>query len=128
MLISFPIGLWTGAFATDVAGEFLRDPFWFRMSVVLLGMGNLTGVAATVFGVVDYLTAPMAQAAKRVATSHMLWSGLALALFLAAFFLRLGDHGARAGIVLTALGALAFGAGGYLGSALVIEHRVGIPD
>ncbi len=128
MLISFPIGLWTGAFATDVAGELIRDPFWFRMSEVLLGMGTFTGAAASVFGFVDYFTAPMPEAARRVATGHMLWSSVALALFLAAFLVRLPAYGSPLGIGLTAAGTAAFFGGGYLGSALVIGHRVGMPE
>jgi uncharacterized membrane protein len=128
MLISFPIGLWTGAFATDIAGELIRDPFWFRMSVVLLAMGDVTGWAASIFGVIDYLTAPMGTAAKRVATSHFVWSAVALVCFTAALLVRLGHHGSPLGIGLTAAGTLAFGAAGYLGSALVIGHRVGMPE
>jgi uncharacterized membrane protein len=128
MLISFPIGLWTGAFVTDLAGEFIHDPFWFHMSVVLLGMGNATGLAASVFGLVDYRTAPMGPPARKLATAHLVWSTVALACFLVAFVIRLGNHGSPLGIGLTAAGTAAFGAGGYLGSALVIEHKVGIPE
>jgi uncharacterized membrane protein len=128
MLISFPIGLWTGAFATDVAGELIRDPFWFHMSVVLLGMGNATGLAASAFGLVDYLTVPMEAPARRLATAHLVWSTVALVAFLAAFAVRIGNHGSPLGIGLTAAGTIAFGAGGYLGSALVIGHRVGLPE
>jgi uncharacterized membrane protein len=128
MLISFPIGLWTGAFATDVAGEMIRDAFWFHMSVVLLGMGNATGLGASVCGLVDYLTAPMGAPARKLATAHLIWSTVALVAFGLAFIVRLGNHASPLGIGLTAAGTLAFGAGGYFGSALVIEHRVGLPE
>jgi hypothetical protein len=66
--------------------------------------------------------------ARRVARAQLLWSTVALAAFLAAFAFRLGDYGSPLGIGLTAAGTVAVRAGGYLGSALVTYHRVGLVE
>src|SRR5690606_29653844 len=52
MLVTFPIAFLLGAFASDLAFWLLRDPFWARMSVWLIGggaaMGSLAGLSGTV--------------------------------------------------------------------------------
>ncbi len=128
MLISFPVAFWTGALITDGIGAGARDPFWFRMSVVLIAMGTIGAVAAAVCGYIDYRTVRLTRKARRVATGHMLWSLAAIAVFAGAWWARAGSWQAPAGIALTVAGALVLLVGGYLGSELSNRYRVGILD
>jgi len=126
MLVSFPVAFWTGALITDGLGASTHDPFWFRMSVALIAMGSVGGVAAGVFGYIDYITAPMSRAAKKCGANHMLWSLGAIVVFPVAWLLRAGVYASTAGIVATIVGSLLLLVAGYYGSELANRYRVGI--
>jgi uncharacterized membrane protein len=128
MLVPFPVAFWTGALATDAAGAFTHDPFWFRMSVALLAMGSLGALAAAVFGYIDYVTIPMSRRAKKIATQHMLTSLGAIAVFPAAWLLRSHDHVSPWGIGVTLVGAVVLFVAGYFGSELSNRFGVGISE
>ncbi len=128
MLVSFPIAFWTGALGTDAAGAITHDGFWYRMSVALVVMGTLTAIPAAILGYIDYRTAPMSRAAKRVGGQHMLWSLGTIAVFPIAYALRFTQPAARAGIALTIAGSLVLLVAGYYGSELANRYRVGIAE
>jgi uncharacterized membrane protein len=128
MLVSFPIAFWSAVIVTDSIAAGTHDPFWSRMSVVLIVMGTLTAIPAAVFGYIDYQTAPMSRAAKRVGGQHMLWSLGTIAAFPLAYVLRASDWAARPGIALTIVGSLVLLVAGYYGSELANRHRVGIAE
>ncbi len=128
MLIPFPVAFWSGALVTDSAGAISHDPFWFRMSTVLVIMGTSSAVVAAVAGYVDYRTAPMSPRAHGIATGHMYWSLAALAAFALAWFLRAQVHASPLGIGTTVLGSALLFVAGYLGSELANRYRVGISD
>ncbi len=128
MLVSFPIAFWSGALVTDGIGAAGHDPFWFRMSVVLIVMGSVTAIPAGIFGYVDYVTAPMSRAAKRTGGRHMLWSIASIVVFPVAYLLRASDWSARPGVLVTILGSLVLLVAGYYGSELANRYRVGIAE
>lgn len=128
MTISFPIAFWSGTIVTDLAGTRTGDPFWFRMSVVLIVMGTVSGLVASVFGFVDYFTAPMSPRAKRIATLHAIGSVATLVVFPIALAFRIADHGSRDGIAWTIAGAIVLLFAGYWGSELVMKHGIGMPS
>jgi len=128
MTISFPIAFWSGTIATDLAAKVTHDPFWFRMSVVLIAMGTITGLAASIFGTIDYYTIVMTPRARRMARLHAVGSLCTLVIFPLALLLRLSDHASLPGIVWTAIGAVALFLAGYWGSELVMKHGIGIPN
>jgi uncharacterized membrane protein len=128
MTISFPIAFWTGTIATDLAAKLTHDPFWFRMSVVLIAMGTISGLAASIFGTIDYYTIAMTPRARRIAQLHAVGSLCTLVIFPLALLLRLNDHASLPGIVWTAVGAVVLFLAGYWGSELVMKHGIGIPS
>lgn len=128
MVVSFPVAAWTGAAVTDLVGLRGTDPFWFRMSVVLVAAGVATGTLAAVFGYVDYLTIPMSRRAKRVATLHLATSLATLAVYAVALVVRLGGDASPLGIALGYLGVAILFAGGFYGSELVSRFHVGASD
>jgi uncharacterized membrane protein len=128
MLVSFPIAFWSAVIVTDSIAAFTHDPFWSRMSVVLIVMGTLTALPAALFGYIDFQTAPMSRAAKRVGGRHLLWSLGAIIVFPLAYAFRASDWAARSGIVITVIGSLILLVAGYYGSELANRHRVGIAE
>jgi uncharacterized membrane protein len=128
ILISFPVAFWTGALFTDTVGAVRHDDFWFRMSVVLIAMGTVVAVAASICGYIDYLTVRMTRKARSVATGHLIWSLAATVIFAAAYLARANDSASIIGVALTIIGAGVLLVGGYLGSELANRFRVGIRE
>ncbi|HLU08794.1 MAG TPA: DUF2231 domain-containing protein, partial [Oceanobacillus sp.] len=56
MLISFPIASLSLALLSDVIFWTNQDGFWAQVSVWLLLVGVLTGLAAAVFGLIDFVS------------------------------------------------------------------------
>jgi uncharacterized membrane protein len=56
ILIVFPIAFLVSLLATDIVFAFTRDPFWAQVSRWLALSGVVTGGAAAIFGIVDFLT------------------------------------------------------------------------
>ena len=128
MLVSFPIAFWSGALVTDGIGAAVHDPFWYRMSVALIAMGSLTAVPAGILGYIDYRTAPMSRAAKRVGGRHLLWSLGSIVVFPVAYALRVSEWASRTGILVTVAGSLLLLVAGFYGSELANRYRVGIAE
>lgn len=126
MLISFPVAFWSGALITDAIGARSGDGFWFRMSVVLIAMGTVGAVLASIFGYIDHLTVPMSKRARFVASCHLFASLATVAVFAIAFALRENNERSPLGIAVTILGALGLLFGGYFGSELSNRFGIGV--
>jgi nitrite reductase/ring-hydroxylating ferredoxin subunit/uncharacterized membrane protein len=128
ILVPLPIGLLVGAFGFHVAGRLLDDPTLWTIGGYLVPAGVATGLLAGVFGFVDYLWAvPPRSSGRTRATRHMLANLSALALFVAASFLR-GEPSAEPGalvLLLEAVGLAALSAGGWMGGTLVTRNFIG---
>jgi uncharacterized membrane protein len=126
ILVSFPVAFWSGSLLTDGAGVWLRDAFWFHMSVVQIAMGTAIALPAAMCGYIDYRTVRMTRKARGLANGHFIWSAVAIAVFTAAFLARMNDWSAPWGIALTVAGAVVLLVGAYLGSELANRFRIGV--
>jgi len=126
MMVPLPIGFYVGALICDVIRAFTHNPFWPQVSVVLIGFGIVGALLAALFGFIDYGTTPMSATAKATTTRHMVIVLLASAIFAVAFWLRLSDNVSTVGIILTALGVIVLGVGGYLGGHLAYHFGIGV--
>jgi uncharacterized membrane protein len=77
-------------------------------------------------GFIDYRMAPMSAGAKATGTRHMVLNLLTVVIFIVAFWLRLGDSMAMAGIVLTVVDVGVLFVAGYLGGHLAYHYNVGV--
>jgi uncharacterized membrane protein len=127
-LIPFPIAFLVGALATDVAFASTRDPFWARVSLWLLGAGVITGLAAAVLGLIDFV------AIRKVRSTaagwvHFLGNVAAVGLALANWLMRTGDVEKRLlpwGVTLSALTTALLIVTGWLGGELSYRHGIGM--
>lgn len=125
MFVAFPIGFFGGVLVSDIISIWGNPAFWPHMSVWLIAFGVIGALVAAVFGFTDYLTAPMSGAAKSTATKHMILNLIVVALYIAAFFVRLADPTSTLGYVLTYVGLGTLLVSGWYGGHLVYVGMVG---
>jgi uncharacterized membrane protein len=132
MLVTVPIGAWTGALVFDVVSFFAEDPEPFvRGAMWLVGIGVLGGLLAAVFGLLDFSILTRGTKARRIALTHMMLNISAIVLFAVSFLVRLNapaDEPAVVGFVLALLGYGAVGASGFLGGELTYRYGVRVAD
>jgi uncharacterized membrane protein len=130
MLVPFPIVCFTLALVTDIAYWRTSHLMWAEFSAWLLLAGICFGVAAAVFGAIDFLASREVRA-RPPAWPHAIGNAVVLVL---AFFNNL-VHAADGwtsvvpwGLTLSALTVLVMLVTGWLGASLVHVHRVGVRD
>ena len=120
ILIVFPLGLLATSFFFDLAWlatgrEQLAIVAWWMIFAGVTG-----GLAASVFGLVDYLAIPRGTKARRIGALHGGGNTVVAALFAVSWLLRrdLPGHPAGLAIALSALGVMLIVFTGWLGSEL----------
>lgn len=131
MLIVYPLGLLSSAVIFDVLyvatgnGDLATFSFW------ALAAGLVGGLAAAVFGLLDWLALPRETRAKRIGALHGAGNVLVVALFALSFVLRLDDAQYLPDTLPLLLGLLGAGlalATAWLGGELVYRLRVAVDD
>ncbi len=130
MLIVFPLGLLATAVAFDVAYLVTENGRWADISYWLIVAGLLSGLAAAVFGAIDWTAIPGGTRAKRIGTLHGAGNAVVLALFALSWLLRRDAPTAPewAAIALAFAGAGLSLATAWLGGELVDRLGVGVDD
>jgi uncharacterized membrane protein len=121
MLIVFPLGLLAASFFFDIAylvlhnGELALVAFW------MIAAGVLGGLAAAVFGLLDWLSIEDGTRAKAIGMWHGATNVLVVGIFTADWFLRRGapSFPPIAAIVLSGIAVALALVGGWLGGELV---------
>jgi nitrite reductase/ring-hydroxylating ferredoxin subunit/uncharacterized membrane protein len=130
MLVTLPIGLWTGSLAYDLAAS-VRGSDRLRDSANDMMLAGLIGaVSAAIPGAIDYFAVipPDSSAKKRGATHGLLNLGLT-ALYTVNYLLRSRSPdgwGRRLGLPLSLLGVGGLMYSGWLGGTLVYRNQIGV--
>jgi uncharacterized membrane protein len=131
MLIVLPLGLFSVAVLFDVvylmtgAEEFADVAFW-NITIGILG-----GLAAAVFGAIDWWAIPKGTRAKRVGLWHGLGNLVIVVLFIGSWLLRQRDYAYVPDPLPFVLGLLGVGLAlvtAWLGGELVYRLRVAVDD
>lgn len=130
MLVVFPLGL----LATSLVFDLIRlggggEPFSVA-AFYMIAAGIVGGLAAAVFGLVDYLAIPSGTRAKAIGTFHGVLNVVVVGIFIFSWGIRYGDPTAANGgaVVLSAIGVLVAAVSGWLGGELVGRLGVGVDD
>jgi uncharacterized membrane protein len=128
ILIVIPLGLFVTGTIIDVISSVWRHGKFAYSAFVMIGGGIVGGIAAAVFGLIDFLAIPVNTAAKVVGLLHAVGNVFLLALFGASWLAR-KDHPEKPGTkarILSLLGVAMGGATGWLGGELVDRYGIGV--
>jgi len=130
MLIVFPLGLLSTAVLFDVISLVSRDPKWSAMAFYMIAAGIIGGLAAAVFGALDWLAIPRRTRAWSIGLWHGAGNVVVVALFAASWLMRYSDPGAPAAtaLALSFAGAVLALITGWLGGELVDRLAIGVDD
>ena len=128
MLIPFPLGLLTIAIIFDVVRMITGNPLWSTIAFWLIAAGIIGGLAAAIFGLIDWTGIPRGTRAKRIGTVHGIGNVVLVVLFVASWLLR-RDNPAQPetlAIVLSLAGGGLSLVTGWLGGELVTRLSIGV--
>lgn len=130
-LVAFPLGLLATAVVFDVIGLLTDNGRFNSASYLMIAAGVLTGLAAAVFGLIDFTGIPKDTRAKRIGLLHGAGNIVMIVLFAISWWLRSGVQDNVPGtmaFVLALLAAVIAMGTAWLGGELVGRLRVGIDD
>lgn len=128
IIVIFPIAFLSAVAGTDLGYWITRGEFWAQASTWLLGVGLLSGVAAAIIGMFDFVRIPRTRN-RRAGWAHMLLNIAVLVLTIGNFCLRLFGTAASivpTGLILSWVVATLLLASGWYGGELMFRHKVGI--
>jgi len=130
MLVPFPLGLLTASVIFDILYLITGGGRWAGISFWMIAAGVIGGLAAAVFGLIDWLAIPSGTRAKSVGLLHGASNVLMVALFAASWLLRAGAPTTPEALAITLsfAGVVLASLGGFLGGELVVRMGVGISD
>lgn len=130
MLIVFPLGLLATAVIFDVITLFTGNPRWTEIAYWLIAAGIIGGLAAALFGLIDWIGIPSGTRAKRIGLLHGAGNVVVVLLFAGSWLLRGDNPGApdTLALVLSFAGAGLSLVTGWLGGELVDRLGVGVDE
>ncbi len=90
MLVVFPLGLLLMAVIFDLMALGLGSGYWSGIAYYLIASGIIGGLAAAVFGLIDWLAIPSNTRAKKIGLLHGAGNVVVLALFTVSCLMRRG--------------------------------------
>jgi uncharacterized membrane protein len=130
MLVVFPLGLLATAVIFDIIYLVSSNTRWTLAAYYMIGAGVLGGLAAALFGWLDWLGIPSGTRAKRVGLWHGVGNVVVLALFLLSWVLRRANPEAppTGAIVAGLIGLVLAALTAWLGGELVDRLGVGVDE
>ena len=131
MLIVLPLGLLATAVIFDIVYLATGDATFAEVAFWNITIGIIGGLAAALFGLIDWLAVPGGTRAKRLGAWHGAGNVGIVVLFLISWFLRLPNHAYSPNMVpfvLALIGVLAALVTAWLGGEMVYRLRVAVDD
>jgi len=128
ILIVFPLGLLATAVVFDWIGWGTGNGKWLEISFWMIAAGIIGGLAAALFGLIDWLAIPSETRAKTIGLWHGLGNVVVMFLFVVSWLLR-SPNPPNPGLFPLALSLLGAGLAlvtGWLGGELVERLGVGV--
>jgi uncharacterized membrane protein len=131
MLVVFPLGLFIAAVIFDGIYLWRGSAMFASVAYWNIAAGIIGGLAAAVFGLIDWLAIPSGTRAKRIGLLHGGSNVVVVLIFAAVWWMRAdaSDLTPTTNVFLLEVAALAIGSvAGWLGGELVDRLAVGVDD
>ena len=130
MLIVFPLGLLATAVIFDIIYLLSGNSQWAVVAYYMMGAGIIGGLAAAVFGWLDWIAIPRGTRARRIGLWHGAGNVVVLALFILSWVLRRDTPDVPpTGAIVSGLTAVVISLlTAWLGGELVYRLDVGVDD
>jgi uncharacterized membrane protein len=130
MLVVFPLGLLATSFFFDLLRQGTGVLGFATASYYMIAAGVLGGLAAAVFGLVDWLAIPKLTRARYIGALHGIGNVVVTGLFAVSWLLRRGDplNPGTGPILLSLVAVLLALVTGWLGGELVDRLGVGVDE
>jgi uncharacterized membrane protein len=130
ILIVFPLGLLATAVVFDAIGWATGSGKWLEISFWMIAAGIIGGLAAALFGLIDWLAIPSNTRAKTIGLWHGLGNLVVMVLFGASWLLRMPNppNPGVLPVMLSLSGAVLALVTGWLGGELVERLGVGVDN
>lgn len=130
MLIAFPVGLFATAIVFDVVHLVSSGSQWTIVSYWMIIAGIIGGLAAALFGYIDYRGVPMGTRAQRVGRLHGLGNMVVVVLFFVSYWFRreTPDQPPTIAFIFSFIGIMLAAVTAWLGGELVERMGVGVDD
>lgn len=130
IMIVFPLGLLATAVVFDAVGWMTGDGKWLGISFWMIAAGIIGGLAAAVFGLIDWMAIPSDTRAKAIGMWHGLGNVGVLLLFGVSWLLRWPDPSSPGTlpVMISLAGAALMLVTGWLGGELVERLGVGVDN
>jgi len=130
ILIVFPLGLLATAIIFDIISILTGNGYWSQIAYWMIAAGIIGGLAAALFGFIDYLAIPTNTRARSVGFWHGIGNVVVVMLFLASWLMRSPDplRPSVGAYTLSFVGAGLAMLTGWLGGELVERLGVGVDD
>lgn len=131
MLVVFPLALFSTAVLFDAINLVTDADGLTTFSFWAIAAGVVGGLAAAVFGLIDWLAVPRETRAKRIGLVHGVGNVVIVGLFAVSWLLRLNEPGYEPGVLALVLGLIGVGLAlftAWLGGEMVYRLRVGVDD
>ena len=129
MLIVLPLGLLSVGVLFDLVYVATNNAQWAELAYWNITIGILGGLAAAVFGFLDWLDIPANTRAKSIGLIHGTGNLIIVLLFAASWWMRQGGHAYLPSLLPLVLGLVGVGLAlvtAWLGGELVYRLRVGV--
>ncbi len=129
ILVVFPIALFVMTAIFDGVHLGTGNPMWARLAFWNMTAGIIGGLLAAIPGFIDWLFIPRRTRAKTVGALHMVVNVAAVALFIANWAIRYEGSIDAVGpgtFILSIVGVVVLGVGGWFGGELVERLGIGV--
>jgi uncharacterized membrane protein len=131
MLVVFPLALFSTAVLFDVIYLITDADGLTTFSFWAIAAGVVGGLAAAIFGLIDWLSLPKETRAKRIGLVHGVGNVIIVGLFAVSWILRLNKPGYEPDVLAFLLGLVGVAMAlvtAWLGGELVYRLRVAVDD
>jgi len=134
MLVTIPIGAFVATLAFDIASVTLEGRAYGRPAVWLSLIGIVSGLFASMFGLIDFRRLSKGTRTHAVATRHLILMDAVLLCFVVGFFVRRADpdqylNGTPTiALILSVVGVAILMVGGWLGGKLAYSYGSRVSD